>query len=174
MQLGRTQRLADDSAFNVLNKHCLDENGRISLPLDTVEVARRLGIGLEWDDDPNMSSERSGYSQLDSEGKPKIFVNPKQGRERMRFTVAHEIGHIYRAMCDGTIDQLVPHDRAELATQGTDDDEIYANTFAAELVMPEAIVRRWVEEAVPFTKLMARFGVSKSALTNRLNNLELA
>jgi Zn-dependent peptidase ImmA (M78 family) len=61
-----------------------------------------------------------------------------------------------------------------LASAGTDEREIFANQFAANLLMPESEVRsRWQRTASPVT-LAAAFRVSQDAMSFRLRNLGLS
>ena len=78
---------------------------------------------------------------LRREGRPFIFINSGQWPVRRRFTLAHELGHIYlghRPMID-TEDDIF---------DGSATREVEANAFAAEFLAPEAGVRSWVRTRV--------------------------
>jgi Zn-dependent peptidase ImmA (M78 family)/transcriptional regulator with XRE-family HTH domain len=70
----------------------------------------------------------SGFSNVADNGQPIIFLNQKLPADRMRFTLAHEIGHLVMHF----IEQPISKDR---------DTEKEANAFAAELLAPELEVR---------------------------------
>jgi Zn-dependent peptidase ImmA (M78 family) len=62
--------------------------------------------------------------------------------------------------------------RDVMASTGTNEEEIYANGFAAALLMPESELTPWVgKSSVP--QLAVRFGVSAEAMKWRLVNLGL-
>jgi Zn-dependent peptidase ImmA (M78 family) len=111
-----------------------------------------------------------------------IAVNERHHPNRQRFTIAHEIGHflLHRDSATVFIDASPLFFRDERSAKGTDVEEIEANTFAAELLMPEPVLRELVnDQAVdPFDeralqRLAAEFGVSTLALTIRLTRLNL-
>lgn len=74
---------------------------------------------------------------------------------RQRWSVAHELGHIYmRHDCDSS------------------DNEIEAHQFAAEVLMPEPVIRDLVKRCTltPW-QLSLIFGVSREAMNKRLDSL---
>jgi Zn-dependent peptidase ImmA (M78 family) len=96
---------------------------------------------------------------------PLLIVNGRQALVRQRFTLAHELGH--HRMGHGT----VVDDQAAISGKLTHDrDEVAANAFAAELLMPRDAVAAWGAEHVSGTPtlehvlLLARdYGVSAQA-----------
>jgi Zn-dependent peptidase ImmA (M78 family) len=111
-----------------------------------------------------------------------IAVNQNHHRNRQRFTIAHEIGHflIHRESTSQFIDSSPVFFRGPAAAEGTDKQEIEANQFAAELLMPEDVLTQRLgnrpmdafdENAV--RRLASLFGVSAQALTIRLTRLNL-
>ncbi len=113
-----------------------------------------------------------------------IGVNAAHPKTRQRFTIAHELGHNALHPGDEFVDQIRVDFRDQRASAGTVDQEIEANAFAAELLMPEALVRtehrQQVEEGVEpgrddfVTELAIRFDVSLEAMSYRLVNLGLS
>src|SRR5262249_13052228 len=99
---------------------------------------------------------------------------------RQRFTCAHELGHyVKRSAAGDDAWEYVEH-RNLLASQGTNSEEIYANQFAASLLMPEEAVRKLHDELKaqrgtppPPAALAFEFGVSADAMQYRLVNLGL-
>jgi Zn-dependent peptidase ImmA (M78 family) len=79
------------------------------------------------------------------------------------------------------VDRLVRVDfRDDRSSAGTDQEEIQANAFAAELLMPKDLVMRAVTETglgpddsvdVLVDSLAEQFGVSRQAMDYRLVNL---
>ena len=115
-----------------------------------------------------------------------IGVNTRTSRRRQRFTIAHEIGHLL--LHEGTL--IVDHAvrvnwRDEGSGMATDTEEIQANTFAAELLMPRELVINSLEEYIDeisktnramshedlITSLAREFDVSAEAMGYRLINL---
>jgi hypothetical protein len=88
---------------------------------------------------------------------------------RRRFTIAHEIGHfvLHQEGCRPERGGVV--DEAGRVEEGE------ADTFAAELLMPEHLVREAVRTHGPdATRLAERFEVSRKAMQARLRDLGLA
>lgn len=144
-----------------------DAAGVADLPIDPEQIARVYDVQVyEYD----LPRELSGYLDWDDKG-AFIVVNQWHGPERKRFTIAHELGHYY-----DTLRRNLPkerRDRGPLASTGTDIEEIYANRFAAALLMPaEAVKNKFVQ--IQDVGILARtFNVSKDAMGIRLNSLGL-
>jgi Zn-dependent peptidase ImmA (M78 family) len=113
-----------------------------------------------------------------------IGVNSLQGRNRQRFTVAHEIGHFLLHDFDVHVDKSfavykTSRNRDENSSLAIDPEEIEANRFAAELLMPqnmieEDIEKRFdidIEDAASIAGLAERYEVSEQAMTFRIMNL---
>jgi Zn-dependent peptidase ImmA (M78 family) len=116
-----------------------------------------------------------------------ILFNRKQAPERQRFTMAHELGHLllheYRAPhADGP--RQVRY-RDSVSSLGTDQEEVEANQFAAELLMPADLLiprfenlglNSWDGEvakgfAEALQDLAAECKVSEQAMLLRIGNL---
>lgn len=116
-----------------------------------------------------------------------IVVNAAHAPVRQRFTIAHELGHIllHRFTTPHADGRFRVRFRDEESSKGSLNEEIEANQFAAELLMPEQFVRQCAarlnfdladdaadEEAVRRVgQLAKRFEVSVQALSFRLVNL---
>lgn len=147
-------------------------------PVAIDRLIRAQGIELvrrRFDDGEDVSGFylKEGNRQL-------IGVNASHALVRQRFTMAHELGHAILHGHEGLhLDQsfTVRFRDAESAT-GTDADEIAANRFAAELLMPEPEILDAIT-AKPFDvsdddavrAVARRFGVSAQAMAIRLNVL---
>lgn len=145
------------------------EGDEIPRPVDPFVIAQRLGIkaysaGLD-EGVSGMLVKRPGE---DAE----IYVHASDSPNRQRFTCAHELGHYAK---QGTRDEAeweyVEH-RDLLTSQGSDPEEIFANQFAASLLMPREAVEELHESLGP-TALAYEFGVSADAMHYRLVNLGL-
>jgi Zn-dependent peptidase ImmA (M78 family) len=97
-------------------------------------------------------------------GRPLLFVNGRQAISRQRFTLAHELGH-HRMGHDSVVDE-----EAVISGHVHDPQEVCANAFAAEFLMPREGVKAWaavhvsgqltLEHVVVFAN---EFGVSPQA-----------
>jgi Zn-dependent peptidase ImmA (M78 family) len=140
------------------------------IPVDPAFVARAIGLRVrevELDDDTlGALVKRPNQEAL-------IMLNESDPPNRKRFTCAHEIGH-YRRRSGEEHEYTTVDLRSKLSTAGTDPEEIYANEFAACLLMPEEEVKRMNKAGLdPFDMAIA-FGVSRDAMQFRLKNLGLS
>ena len=112
-----------------------------------------------------------------------IGVNRNQAPVRQRFTVAHELGHLLlHEHSQIHIDRgFRVRLRSGLSGEGTDLEEMEANRFAAELLMPIDFLRADLEhhefdlaDDRQLRGLAKRYGVSTQALAIRLNGLGYA
>lgn len=112
-----------------------------------------------------------------------ILVNAAHAPVRQRFTIAHELGHLLlhgyqTAHADKNFKIRL---RDTQSSQGSVFEEIEANRFAAELLMPEAVLTRMLRDhALEYAdeasdgeleRLAALFEVSKQAFSIRLSSL---
>lgn len=157
----------------------LDEVGvkKPSVPVE--RVAKHLGIQVRYSP---LDDEMSGMIYI-KDDVPIIGVNALHHPNRQRFTIAHEIGHfvLHRELLTGQIH--VDHQfpilmRDAEAALGTSDIEIEANNFAAELLVPEAMLVQAIgnkasdiDDDGPVVELAAKFKVSKQMMGFRIRNL---
>ena len=98
-----------------------------------------------------------------------IIVNGGSDDRRRRFTIAHEIGHF--VLHPG----LQRPERGGRVNEAGRIREREADAFAAELLMPEQLVRQAVvEQGTDIERLADRFDVSRQAMLTRLRRLDLA
>lgn len=134
-------------------------------PVDPVRIARALGLEVV---DVELDGNVAGAIVKDPGRDPIILVNKTDSANRKRFTVSHEIGHFVRHADDefGYVDR-----RDNLSSTGLSADEMYANAFAANLLMPEDEVKRLNNDDVTDFEMALRFGVSRDAMAVRLSTL---
>lgn len=147
--------------------------GSRGFPVDSAWIARSLGLDvLRVDLDDNVSG-----ALIKQKGKdPVIFINARDNKQRQRFSCAHELGHYVQrtsAKCEGGDTYEYVDLRSDLAKSGTDQDEIFANRFAACLLMPEDEVRRLATYNATPVVMAFHFNVSAEAMRHRLNHLKL-
>lgn len=150
------------------------ESLKLEPPVDVDRVAKKLGVEICREE---FVEQIDGFYFRVPDGPPVIAVNNSYLKPpgRQRFTAAHEIGHhllgahksddLEMFCVDGVKTRKTALERA-------------CDRFAALLLMPEPLVRRWFEDlsANPENRvaIMAeRFGVSSWAMRVRLRELEL-
>ena len=133
-----------------------------------------------------MEDDVSGMLVVKS-GRGIIGVNCGHALTRRRFTIAHELGHflLHLPRVTGTtpavwVDAGPVLFRDRRSADGTDIQEIEANAFAAELLMPEEAMRERlrrvsvdIQNSEAVKRMAHEFLVSEAALTVRLTRLGL-
>ena len=142
---------------------------REGLPVDPARIARRLGIEVL---EAPLPRDVSGALIKEAGEDPRILLNQNDSPNRQRFTCAHEIGHFVRRGDNPEVYEYIDR-RDSLSGQGLLPDEMYANAFAAALLMPAEDVRRLHREKLTDLELAIRFGVSREAMQYRLTSLGL-
>ena len=145
-------------------------------PILVDQIARKLGASIfyrDFDEDVSGLLIRQGESAV-------IGVAKQQSKERQRFTIAHELGHLLLHEAEEIhIDkQFRVYLRSKVSSTAADVREIEANTFAASLLMPKDFLSRDVskleldfEDPDNVLMLAEKYGVSTQAMTFRLMNL---
>lgn len=136
-------------------------------PVDPVRIARALGLKVL---DARLPDDVAGAIVRENGRDPIVVSNATDHRSRKRFILAHQLGHVVRRTDDGAFEHVDRRDT--LAATGTDPEEIYANVFAANLLMPEYEVRRLRRgKRASDLDLALRFGVPREAARRRLADL---
>lgn len=144
-------------------------DGSYSFPVDPVHLAKQLGISVITMELP---SNVSGALIKEQDKDPVIVLSKNDNLNRWRFSCAHELGHYaYRMINDGDNYEYIDF-RDSQSSLGTDTEEIYANQFAASLLMPEEDLRQ-AYKTMPIFMLPQYFGVSNDAMNFRLKSLSL-
>jgi hypothetical protein len=95
-----------------------------------------------------------------------IELRGSSGERRLRFTIAHEIGHFVLHP------ERATSERGGATNRATARLEHEADQFAAELLMPEHLVRQAVlDDGADARRLADRFDVSAQAMSLRLRRL---
>lgn len=167
---------AERKAFDLL------ASGNVKKPPVPIErLARLLDASIVYE---HLDAEVSGALYRLPE-RVVIAVNKGHAATRKRFTIAHELGHLVLHLGRPLIvDHLVRAHvnlRDHRSSLATEKEEIEANAFAANLLMPKPFVHREIarllarESASEQTidDLATRFEVSPQAMDYRLTNLGL-
>ena len=146
-------------------------------PVPVLEVAKKAGVTVKFGPLPD---ELSGFLMHDH-GQVVLGVNSLHPKPRQNFTIAHELGHHALHPHSNFVDHKVLFLRGPRASLAMDSQEMEANKFAAELLMPARFLSKHlgkdsvdVEDEERIEHLAQSFGVSTQALTFRLLNLDLA
>lgn len=164
-EVSKIREKAEEAAGQVLDAYW-DLN---KFPVDPFAIAEEYGAEVHRADLPE---DYEGLFRPAGQQyrRPQIWIDTDVSYNRQRFSCAHELGHLVE---DGETTQI-DRRRDSISSEGTDPHEIYANAFAAELLMPGYVVRRLRKLRAPTTELARFFGVSGVAMQNRLKNLGMA
>ncbi len=147
-----------ESVFGNLNE--------IKVPINLANILEQYNITLNTGKfkDENVSGV---FSRADRE----IFVASDESPNRTAFTVAHELGHYFLHANKDT--DVFYREQILNITEETSDNEKEANWFAASLLMPSQLVKRYYSLTHDVGILSTLFGVSPTAVYYRLKNLGL-
>ena len=170
-----TRALAEEAAAQVLQRAWAAGDGSIQLPVDPVEVAARLGIATVV---MHLPDDVSGAIIKQPDGPARIYLRPSDTDNRKRFTCAHELGHYMKKLIENDVEELDSLSyidvRTPRAAEGTDEAEIFANSFAAALLMPPKEFCEIFEASSNRFETARVFQVSADAVTNRSHVLKLS
>lgn len=142
---------------------------QMTVPVNVTAIAKTAGVALFYSPFPDALS----AFLLRADDKAVIGVNSNQAQVRQRFSAAHELGHFILRHADGAVFDYAFPTTAEGEPPGYHpQNERDANTFAAELLMPE---EELIEDApnLSLARLSRRYEVSEEAMSFRLLNLGL-
>jgi len=156
----------------------LDQAGVKEPPVSVDEIATMFKVDVQRR--PN-GPDVSGLLYRDG-GLVVIGINQDDSPARQRFTLAHELGHL--RLHKGRplwVDRTARLNLRGVGDEGRGGEEREANWFAAELLMPEAMVRAQASEVARrqlsgdgmVQALAEIFDVSRVAMGYRLFNLGL-
>ncbi len=165
LPLGERQRIKD-CANTLLKRYLAYYDGFERL----AKVAQDSGVEVLEADMYDMSGalkrEHGGW---------KIYINRQDSPTRQLFTLAHELGHffLHRESAEEFVDGEFVMNRDEDTKYAQ--EELEANEFAGNLVMPEGLIRRKIGEKQPDDELVLSlaqmFHVSPLAMAIRLRSI---
>lgn len=143
----------------------------IQIPIQNInDVVTKLGGRIEESIDIDNMSDGSIRKQ---DNGFVIYVSPFQSIERRKFTIAHELGHLFLHMGYRINSDLWNKQKnATYYRAGDSLMEYQANEFAAALLMPKKAYKEIMDQytignVVETDKVASYFGVSVSAASNR-------
>ncbi|EOG5906801.1 ImmA/IrrE family metallo-endopeptidase [Vibrio vulnificus] len=137
------------------------------IPVNIESIIKRLSIDIRsmTMDEQARNPNSHAYADVEKNGQRYISLASHSSRTRERFTLAHELGH-------HALMHPLPKDRDEKSTYGMDYHEIEANSFAAEILMPEDSLRNKINRGQTNIQHLADiYEVSYDAMYYRLKNL---
>jgi Zn-dependent peptidase ImmA (M78 family) len=162
----------------------LEQTNNTKPPIDVRRIIRNLNIILREERLEDISGLifREGNQVI-------IGVNNEHAETRKRFTVAHELGHYYLHSNNPLfVDKVFAVElRDHLSSEAVSIEEIEANSFAAELLMPKKMLLNDLQKIQSgvmdydndevmdklIQSLAHVYDVSKQAMTIRLINLDV-
>ena len=157
-----TRRMINSLAEDVLSAY------NISVPIGNIdEIVEKLGGTIQKEaffSDGAVEKEGNGF---------KIIVSPFQDEKRERFTIAHELGHLFLHMGYRTNNELWEKQENNIYHRiGNSEKEYQANEFAAAFLMPAteylSVLNKVAEgNMVDTSKIAEYFNVSIEAAANR-------
>lgn len=152
----------------------LDDHGVVEIPVDPLVIAAIEGIEVFETD--FAETDVSGLIKKNGED-VSIYVNSYDVPVRKRFTIAHELGHLFLHLQneDGNfIDNKISLFRSSEIRNTSDAlREVEANHFAAALLMPKSFVSQEWKKTRSVASIAKLFNVSAGAMENRLKYLGL-
>ena len=174
---GSVDTIAEDLLVKLL--------GSIQLPVNIDEVMSKLGVPCTLKD---LDDDVSGAIRIEG-NKASMIINQAHSDVRQRFTKAHEIGHLIAHMLtksgesDGFVDRgnpdcslktYIEKNRDTNSSIGSDPEEVFANKFAAALLIPKSKLLEYLRNdlyASNIPLLAEIFKVSKTAMEFRLKSI---
>ena len=164
---------AEVAAQKLLENTWLSRHQDDPFPVDPIAIAKVLGIKVF---EAGLPDEVSGLLVKHPGKDPEIHLQMNDSLNRRRFTCAHELGHYVARSSASDFDDSewgYVDRRSPLTAEGIEPGEIFANQFAAALLMPRDAVMSLVHDNENAVMMAVGFGVSSDAMNFRLDNLRL-
>lgn len=169
-----------DRIQDVANR-LLESCSTLPIPIESIVLARGIRL-LPYD----LGEDTSGVLVIEN-GNATIGYNKSESKVRNRFTIAHELGHYelhkdkeQTLFVDNGFKVMFRSNNSHNSDCSSLQMEREANEFAANILMPEPLLRAELERLeLDYTdesaiKLLAKkFGVSSVAMSYRIANLQL-
>jgi hypothetical protein len=160
---------AEVEAQRILDTVWKELAGDNVIPVDPILLAYELGAEVF---DADLDRSISGMIRKKVGQDPQIYLNRSDSPNRSRFSCAHELGHLIYNSGDDNKFEFVDH-RGPISATGKSPQEVFANQFAAALLMPRDEVVRRYKDGRRAAEMAWEFKVSIDAMQFRIINLEL-
>jgi Zn-dependent peptidase ImmA (M78 family) len=166
VRYSRIQREVDA----LLSKHHADRP-----PIDVKGIAESNGAEISYE---RLEEDLSGFF-VRGKSNFVIGVNRWHSDTRLRFTIAHELGHFFLHDFDDVHVDRSFRFRSPISAKAVDIEEIEANTFAAWVLIPERMllsdIRSYggldLQDDDRIQELAAKYEVSQQSMSFRILNL---
>ena len=136
--------------------------------VNAADIAKKEGYEIKEIEMPNGYDDVAGFYDKD---KKTIYVNASDHPTRKLSTIAHELGHIFLGHSSYPVLFRVPK-----KDEGYLKKESEANSFAAKLLMPEFMVREYLQKydlsRSDYRVMASMFGVPMSSMKHTLEWLK--
>ncbi len=144
---------------------CLIDTGINSLPVKVMKITKYFGIDVVRNSDVNLlTPSEYGCSMVNEQGKWVIVYEDSDSTGRIRFTIAHELGHI---LLGHELTAGFGHYRR--ITTGKPINETQADEFAARILAPACVL--WALNVSSAEDIAALCGVSRIAAQYRAKRM---
>lgn len=149
-------------------KRLLDKYAIKYPPIDPENIAEDEGLQVVYAEfEPPFDEEASGFLAPDER---KIYVNKTIVSRRITFTIAHELAHHLLHTEYVTSDMYVPMPRKNDDVETKSAEEVEADTFAANLLVPLNFLKDY-QDVATVSELARLFFVREELVRNRLDLL---
>ena len=161
-------------------RRLLDQHGINSPPIPVERLVRTFDVEFRCESFPNRKIRGFFIQNSPAHKNGVIFVNSSNPQTIQRYTLAHEIGHLLLTRKEVHIDRGWQVNSRGIDAATHDPEEIKADLFAAELLMPRHMLladtrRKRVDpdDDNALTRLARKYEVSLAAMVLRLKELGL-
>lgn len=134
----------------IVGKKVIDPDEEANDFIDVKSFLERAGYKID-----KSRHDNSGF--LDSKSKT-VYIDSNDSSTRQRFTMAHELGHIVQGKA-----HAARHHNSSDYTYEEKKDEVFANSFAAQILMPLKLIVKSFDNIINDEK-MDRKNLSKNEL----------
>lgn len=145
-----------------------------SQPVDLESLLKKLGVKFSTE---AMVDGESGRIEKCGPGEYRIVVNSREGAQRRRFTIAHELAHylLHRDLLEtGHLDRLYgAYASDNPSAPFSPSHEVQANQMAANILMPSKLIKQLHESGKTVDEIASKLEVSPAAMRIRFKTLNL-
>ncbi len=157
-RLTKDRQIEIDCAIeDLLQKTGASDSGVVKL----LDLSKELGVEIKYA--PFLETVNGVSGVIKYTGNPVIYIKKSLGKERQRFTLAHEIGHYVLHKKEG-VDLRV--DNLDYSSNDSI-QETEANYFAGVLLLPKKLLFRAIEKGLNNKQIAKIFGVSEKVVEVR-------
>jgi Zn-dependent peptidase ImmA (M78 family) len=138
-------------------------------PIDPERLAEEEGVRVLYAQfEPPADKDFSGFFRLKDKT---IIVNDEISDNIITFTIAHELGHYFLHKEYIQSNNYTPMPRSNNYGGNKPEEEVEADTFAADLLVPLPILKKY-KDVASIRELSELFFVSEEVIRRRLDLLE--